>query len=184
MIQTAPARAILSRINTDGLTDRQRVFVLVYADPESPTYLNATQSHMAVYGAKNTKTAASSGSRTLANEKVQSAIEIVLEAIGLPVGIRTLDVAQIATGSRRRVVKRETHNAKGALIRTDTTSAEPTFAERLKAHETLNKVTGANAAAAAVGDEARRQLRRMSTQVDDVAKLAAARRVGTPPESS
>lgn len=168
------------------LTPMQRLFCLFYANPDNrSTYLNATRAYQAAYGTTEEKiqTASVNGSKSLANPKIQSEIELVLAGMGLAVGIRTMHVAAIATGAGRRTTIKTRKNAGGKVLHVDTIEAAPTFAEQLKANEILNRVTGANEAAKAIGDQTRRDLREATRDTRRLAQMAAKRRKdrGVPP---
>lgn len=167
----------LESLLDDSLTRRQRLFLIAYADPDSPTYLNATQSYARVYGREPDATARRNGSRTLSAAHIRPELEILLAGMGAPVGIRTMDVRRIATGKARRRTVVTRKNADGTVLERTVTDSEPTHAERLKAHEILMRVTGADAAAKAAGDAARGEYRRLMRQVSPI-RDRALRRVG------
>ena len=169
-----------------NLTPRQKLFVLFLANPDNPgTYLKPTEAYARAYGIPDQRraTAHVNSHRLLKSVKIQSEVELVLAGMGLPVGIRTVFLGQIAAGAGTRTVVRRRYRyvtrdgeRVRELVAEDEREAPPTFLEQLKANEVLNRLTGANEQGKAVGDAARREVSAALRDSDRLGKLAAKRR--------
>jgi hypothetical protein len=124
------------------LTLRNRQLLINYLSPDSPTYDNKTRSYMAAYGNSNPQSSATIASQQLSKPHMQAAINTILSKSRLQVQDRVDLLSSFAHGvCTPRKVKRQVIDKTGEIIDL-TDSYEPTFTERLKAIDQVNKLAG------------------------------------------
>lgn len=117
------------------LTPQQGAFVSLYANPESPTYGNGTQSVIAVPGRRGKSYAAARAQAVdyLSNPNIQSEIEALATQSGLTSLFRLKRLKDIADGQYVREVWKD---EEGRVHET------PKASEVIKALDVVNKMTG------------------------------------------
>ena len=171
-----------------SLTLKQKSFAQYYTDPtstridehgvEHKTYGNATQSYAKALHRPADATAATEGHRNLKRPHVTSEIERLAEIQGIGAQVRLGLLGDIAksrqstrTVRKRKYVYRTVDDGKGAKVRRrflaeeTVTDEEPKAGERVKALSVLNKMTGLDAAQAAIKEVALREYRELRHRI-------------------
>jgi phage terminase small subunit len=129
---------------TDGrkkaLTDKQRMFIAHYTNPEADTYLNATETAKKVCTGDPEnieKHANLYGYRIKHHPKVQNAIQEILEGSSFGMERRLQVLAEIGNGTS--ITEKEVVTKHGEVV---TIQVRPSMRERLQAVDLANKVDG------------------------------------------
>jgi hypothetical protein len=123
-----------------ALTDRQKMFIAAYTNPEADTYLNATASARAVVdGSPESleKHAHIYGYRMKHHPKVENEIQRILHDSNFGMERRLQVLAEIGNGEA--VVEKEVVTKAGEIV---TIEVRPSLRERLQAVDLANKVDG------------------------------------------
>lgn len=134
-----PEEATEGRKNA-ALTEKQRMFISAYTNPEAPTYLNATESAKKVCTGdpeKVEKHANIYGYRIKHHPKVQNAIQEILDNSQFGMERRLQVLAEIGNGTS--VTEKEVVTKHGEIV---TIQVRPSMRERLQAVDLANKVDG------------------------------------------
>ena len=125
------------------LTPRQQDFVNAYANPQSDTYSNGTQSYKKAYTNVTYNTATANASRMLRKSSVQKSIHSIAEKLGIGREARTSILHDVATREAEpMVVHTEVKDREGEIVSTTETTRKPTYTESLKALDMLAKLSG------------------------------------------
>lgn len=137
--ETKPAQPAPKR---KRLTPKQRAFVAAYADKDSPTYSNGTQSYRAAYGT-DIDVSRKIAPRLMAREGISSEIVDILRTQGADLTDRVKQLHSIAFHSvERRRTTQTVKDGEGNVKQVLETESEPTYAERTQAIHVLNKLSG------------------------------------------
>jgi len=119
------------------LTGKERVFVSAYTNPESPGFLNATQSVMIASPQSKITSARARGYDITHRPAVKNAIERALDANGFGIDERLNVLARIGNGAIS--VEKEVVTKSGNVL---SINVRPSLKERLNAIELANKMEG------------------------------------------
>lgn len=123
-----------------ALTDKQRMFIAAYTNPEEDTYLNASKTAKKVCTGdpeKIEKHANLYGYRMRHHPKVQNAIQEILEGSQFGMERRLQVLAEIGNGTS--TIEKEVVTKHGEVV---TIQVRPSMRERLQAVDLANKVDG------------------------------------------
>jgi len=116
---------------------RQRLFLLAWMDPESPTFGNQTRSYMAAYQNGNHSSSAANAHKLLNKPQTEPAITELLEDLGLGRPVRLRYLAEIASGKHERIVRTVDPSGEETV-----SSSTPTASEAVKAIQLVMKAAG------------------------------------------
>ena len=123
-----------------ALSPKRLAFVQCYADPDSETFGNATQSAMEAGYTQNYAAAAVTASRLLKNTKVKAYVDARMEDLeaGIQVGLTRL--ADIALGRERVRTVTVQENENGEVVARYITTSDIAAGIQLKALRTLSSL--------------------------------------------
>lgn len=140
------------------LSIKQSMFVHYLTDPSSPTYGNQTRSWIKAYGNQSYMAAGASASIAVKSPRIHGWIEEILKRHGADTEARVAEQVAIAYNrAGMRKVKRQVVTKAGEVVDL-VDEYEPTFNERLHAHDMLNKLSGDYARAQVIGSNAQAEL--------------------------
>lgn len=130
-------------VGLTSLRPKHQDFLSAYIDKDSPTYGNATQSYISVYGQVDTRAATAAASRLLSSGSIRSVIERILASGNAGVLARLTTIANIATGLYMKTTIQEHVDPKtGEVTNRTITRVAPSAREIVAAHEMINRMTG------------------------------------------
>ena len=119
-----------------------RDFIANYTDKQAKTYANATQSYMGAYPSASYQTAQVNGSRLLADTKISSAIDEILEDAQAGYKVRLQHLIQLALGRHQTSATTEQYDADNNLVSKQMAYRDVSPADRIKALKVLSDLTG------------------------------------------
>lgn len=128
--------------NQHKMNPKHIALTKAFMDPNSPTYGNKVKSYQSVYGVKNYKGASASACAILDKPRNVDLLQQILTEQGLDIENRVVLLRQIIRGGAERKTKQYRLRKDGSKVQTHESTHEPTFAERAKALDILNKLTG------------------------------------------
>lgn len=130
-------RRTKSAKNEYGVTMQQELVARKYTDPESETFLNATESYVQVSGNENRHSAHGIASRMMSSPAVKNRVAMLLEEQGFGLNLRAEKLRNIGLGAAKRIEKKVLQD--GEIVSYEVT---PSFGEMLRAIEIANKIDG------------------------------------------
>lgn len=135
--------------NIQELSIIEQSFVAHITDIDNPkTHNNSTNSYLACRPAASRATAGVQGCRMLKRPKVKRAIQQIMRDAGCSIEDRVRTLADIHSGkaTRKTVISRPAKDADGnqtgEMVVDSVIETEPTFSERSKAIDIINKMDG------------------------------------------
>ena len=167
---------------TPAATIRDRLYLQAFLNPDSPTYLQEKESFKRAWGKDNIEgldelQIAEYAYRTLRKYRQKGLISAYVTAIDCGIERRLSIPKQIMTGELKRITRSYsyvTDKVTGKRTRVCTNEVEqyPTFSERLKAVQELNKMTGEYHKRAIEAGQAKDELSRIRKQANEDMKKA------------
>jgi phage terminase small subunit len=125
-----------------SLSIREKAFIQALTDKDSDTFDHYGKAYAKAYGRELDQTASVSGSRLMKKDKIRTWIDDILEKQNAGIEVRVATLASIAlnrTAPRR--IKRQTVTRDGDIVDL-IEEHEPSHADRIKAVDVLNKLSG------------------------------------------
>lgn len=127
----------------DKITPKESALIAAYTDIDNKTtFLNGTQSALAVYDTTDTKTASVISSRLLAKDKIRHRVDRILDALGFGEKVRLEVLTEIGLGKYKKRTTQTRLDADGAVKDTIVTESTPGADSIVRVNDILNKLTG------------------------------------------